>query len=173
MASVESSSHSEDDRGATPSHNAKKLQEVTRQLAQIARVLSALQSAAAEGKERRRRASVAEADGHTQQEGTGQSDADGQGATAPAGAASSAGATGVRRRRGAVGDDKDGQGSSSSPAARPGDGKEEVGEDVCRPSLYPHAPKKQLDSLESNKFEEIELLDALKLQSFEGPCCWF
>lgn len=37
-----------------------------------------------------------------------------------------------------------------------------------RPAIYPHAPETRKDSLEANRWAETELLDALKLESFEG-----
>jgi hypothetical protein len=36
-----------------------------------------------------------------------------------------------------------------------------------RPTLYPHPPKPQKDGLEENKWGETEVMDALKLDSFQ------
>lgn len=37
-----------------------------------------------------------------------------------------------------------------------------------RPKLYPHTPAARLDKLEENGFEELVLMDALKIKGFEG-----
>jgi hypothetical protein len=39
---------------------------------------------------------------------------------------------------------------------------------LLRPAKYPHAPAARLDGLERERFGEQEVLDALKLESFEG-----
>jgi len=37
-----------------------------------------------------------------------------------------------------------------------------------RPTHYPHRPEARADELEKHRFDELELLDALKIESFEG-----
>lgn len=62
----------------------------------------------------------------------------------------------LRRRLQAPGDEVDTDVSAPRPPKR------------LRPKLYPHTPTARLDKLEENGFEELVLMDALKIKGFEG-----
>ena len=63
-----------------------------------------------------------------------------------------------------------GAGAGKGPVTASG-GDEDTTDDerlLMRPGLYPHAPRASRDSLEENKFAELDLMDALQLPSFQG-----
>ena len=154
--------------------HAARLAELTQQLTAIAQELAQLQDGScpppepsvaarsiSDGGLRKRAASTPARRARKGGDGGGDSGGDSK---------AEAGPTGKRRRRktrgASVAKDhaSDDEGAGAKGAESTG-GESEY--EVVRPDIYPHAPRHQLDSLESNKFEDLELLDALKLRTFE------